>query len=68
MGTIRGPSTASLNRLPNTLTKTMVVDLDQVMEESKQALAAFQERIAEQEEVMECYLMNGDSDDPIRGI
>jgi DNA-binding Lrp family transcriptional regulator len=46
----------------------MVVDLDQVMEESKQALAAFQERIAEQEEVMECYLMNGDSDDPIRGI
>ena len=31
-------------------------------EQSKQALAAFEERIAEHEEVMECYLMTGDSD------
>jgi Lrp/AsnC family transcriptional regulator, leucine-responsive regulatory protein len=35
-------------------------------EQSKQALAAFEERIAEQEEVMECYLMTGDSDYLIR--
>ena len=31
-------------------------------EQSKQALAAFEERIAEHEEVMECYLMTGDAD------
>ena len=35
-------------------------------EQSKQALAAFEERIAEHEEVMECYLMTGDSDYLIR--
>ena len=34
--------------------------------QSKQALAAFEERIAEHEEVMECYLMTGDSDYLIR--
>ncbi len=35
-------------------------------EQSKQALAAFEERIAEHEEVRECYLMTGDSDYLIR--
>lgn len=35
-------------------------------EQSKQALAAFEERIAEHDEVMECYLMTGDSDYLIR--
>ena len=35
-------------------------------EQSKAALAAFEERIAEHEEVMECYLMTGDSDYLIR--
>ena len=34
--------------------------------QSKQALAAFEERIAEHDEVMECYLMTGDSDYLIR--
>ncbi len=34
--------------------------------QSKQALAAFEQRIAEQDEVMECYLMTGDSDYLIR--
>lgn len=34
--------------------------------QSKEALAAFESRIAEQEEVMECYLMTGDSDYLIR--
>ena len=31
-------------------------------EQSKAALAEFEQRIAEHEEVMECYLMTGDSD------
>ena len=35
-------------------------------EQSKAALAAFEERIAEHDEVMECYLMTGDSDYLIR--
>jgi Lrp/AsnC family transcriptional regulator, leucine-responsive regulatory protein len=35
-------------------------------EQSKQALAEFEQRIAEHEEVMECYLMTGDSDYLIR--
>jgi Lrp/AsnC family transcriptional regulator, leucine-responsive regulatory protein len=35
-------------------------------EQSKLALAAFEEHIAEHEEVMECYLMTGDSDYLIR--
>ena len=35
-------------------------------EQSKAALAAFEERIAEHEEVMECYLMTGDADYLIR--
>ena len=35
-------------------------------EQSKSALAAFEARIAEHEEVMECYLMTGDSDYLIR--
>ena len=35
-------------------------------EQSKEALAAFEERIAEHDEVMECYLMTGDSDYLIR--
>jgi Lrp/AsnC family transcriptional regulator, leucine-responsive regulatory protein len=35
-------------------------------EQSKQALHAFEQRIAEHEEVMECYLMTGDSDYLIR--
>jgi DNA-binding Lrp family transcriptional regulator len=35
-------------------------------EQSKEALAAFEGRIAEHEEVMECYLMTGDSDYLIR--
>ena len=34
--------------------------------QSKQALAEFEQRIAEHEEVMECYLMTGDSDYLIR--
>ena len=34
--------------------------------QSKQALAQFEQRIAEHEEVMECYLMTGDSDYLIR--
>ena len=35
-------------------------------EQSKSALAEFEERIAEHDEVMECYLMTGDSDYLIR--
>ena len=34
--------------------------------QSREALAAFEERIAEHDEVMECYLMTGDSDYLIR--
>ena len=34
--------------------------------QSKEALAAFETRIAEHDEVMECYLMTGDSDYLIR--
>ena len=34
--------------------------------QSKAALAEFEKRIAEQDEVMECYLMSGDSDYLIR--
>ena len=36
--------------------------------QSKQALADFEQRIAEQDEVMECYLMTGDSDYLIRVV
>ena len=35
-------------------------------EQSKEALAEFEKRIAEHDEVMECYLMTGDSDYLIR--
>ena len=35
-------------------------------EQSKEALATFEQRIAEHDEVMECYLMTGDSDYLIR--
>ena len=35
-------------------------------EQSKEALAEFERRIAEHDEVMECYLMSGDSDYLIR--
>jgi Lrp/AsnC family transcriptional regulator, leucine-responsive regulatory protein len=35
-------------------------------EQSKQALAEFEQRIGEHEQVMECYLMTGDSDYLIR--
>jgi Lrp/AsnC family leucine-responsive transcriptional regulator len=35
-------------------------------EQSKEALAQFEERISEHDEVMECYLMTGDSDYLIR--
>ncbi len=35
-------------------------------EQGKAALAAFEQRIAEHDEVMECYLMTGDSDYLIR--
>ena len=34
--------------------------------QNKEALAEFEQRIAEHDEVMECYLMNGDSDYLIR--
>ena len=34
--------------------------------QNKEALAAFEQRIAEHDEVMECYLMTGDSDYLIR--
>ena len=34
--------------------------------QSKEALASFEQRIAEHDEVMECYLMTGDSDYLIR--
>jgi Lrp/AsnC family leucine-responsive transcriptional regulator len=37
-------------------------------EQSKEALSVFEARIAEQEEVMECYLMTGDSDYLIRVV
>jgi len=36
--------------------------------QSKNALARFEERIAEHDEVMECYLMTGDSDYLIRVV
>ncbi len=36
--------------------------------QSKQALADFEQRIAEHDEVMECYLMTGDSDYLIRVV
>ena len=35
-------------------------------EQSKEALATFEQRIADHDEVMECYLMTGDSDYLIR--
>lgn len=35
-------------------------------EQSRKALAEFEQRIAEHDEVMECYLMRGDSDYFIR--
>jgi Lrp/AsnC family leucine-responsive transcriptional regulator len=35
-------------------------------EQSRKALAEFEQRIAEHDEVMECYLMTGDSDYLIR--
>ena len=35
-------------------------------EQAKEALAEFERRIAEHDEVMECYLMSGDSDYLIR--
>ena len=35
-------------------------------EQSKKSLAEFERRIAEHDEVMECYLMTGDSDYLIR--
>jgi Lrp/AsnC family leucine-responsive transcriptional regulator len=35
-------------------------------EQSKEALAEFEQRISEHDEVMECYLMTGDSDYLIR--
>jgi DNA-binding Lrp family transcriptional regulator len=35
-------------------------------EQSRESLAEFERRIGEQEEVMECYLMTGDSDYLIR--
>ena len=35
-------------------------------EQSKKALAEFEQRISEHDEVMECYLMTGDSDNLIR--
>jgi len=35
-------------------------------EQSKEALALFEQRISEHDEVMECYLMTGDSDYLIR--
>jgi Lrp/AsnC family leucine-responsive transcriptional regulator len=35
-------------------------------EQSKEALGKFEERISEHDEVMECYLMTGDSDYLIR--
>jgi Lrp/AsnC family leucine-responsive transcriptional regulator len=35
-------------------------------EQSKEALAQFEQRISEHDEVMECYLMTGDSDYLIR--
>jgi Lrp/AsnC family transcriptional regulator, leucine-responsive regulatory protein len=37
-------------------------------EQSKSALALFEERISEHDEVMECYLMTGDSDYLIRVV
>jgi DNA-binding Lrp family transcriptional regulator len=37
-------------------------------EQSKAALAEFEQRIAEHDEVMECYLMTGDSDYLIRVV
>mgnify|MGYP000688677792 len=51
--------------------KTLGLDLNvfiniSLKEQSKSALAAFEARIAEHEEVMECYLMTGDSDYLIR--
>ena len=36
--------------------------------QSKEALADFERRIAEQDEVMECYLMTGDSDYLLRVV
>ena len=51
--------------------KTLGLDLNvfiniSLKEQSKSALAAFEARIAEHDEVMECYLMTGDSDYLIR--
>jgi Lrp/AsnC family leucine-responsive transcriptional regulator len=51
--------------------KTLGLDLNvfiniSLKSQSKQALAAFEERIAEHDQVMECYLMTGDSDYLIR--
>ena len=37
-------------------------------EQSKEALAEFEQRISEHDEVMECYLMTGDSDYLIRVV
>ena len=52
---------------PHALGLGLNVHLDQP-QQSKSALAAFESRIAEHDEVMECYLMTGDSDYLIRVV
>ena len=56
---------ALVNPKPVGLTLSVFISIS-VKEQSKSALAEFEQRIIEHDEVMECYLMTGDSDYLIR--
>jgi Lrp/AsnC family transcriptional regulator, leucine-responsive regulatory protein len=70
---VRGLESAGVIQRYVALTDPKVLGLDlnvfisiSLKEQSREALAEFERRIAEHEEVMECYLMTGDSDYLIR--
>ena len=56
---------ALVNPKPVGLTLSVFISIS-LKEQSKPALAEFEQRIIEHDEVMECYLMTGDSDYLIR--
>ena len=56
---------ALVNQKQLGLTLSVFISIS-LKEQSKSALAEFEQRIAEHDEVMECYLMTGDSDYLIR--
>jgi Lrp/AsnC family leucine-responsive transcriptional regulator len=70
---VRGLESAGVIQRYVALTDPKVLGLDlnvfisiSLKEQSRESLAEFERRIAEHEEVMECYLMTGDSDYLIR--